>query len=67
MVALALLYRELLRANGAQLNVTWILAASYTANALSVAVPVIGSGMAGRLAYRRFREVAQTPAPPALP
>jgi uncharacterized membrane protein YbhN (UPF0104 family) len=56
MVALALLYRELLRANGARLSVTWILAASYTANALSIAVPVIGSGMAGRLAYRRFRE-----------
>jgi uncharacterized protein (TIRG00374 family) len=56
MVALALLYRDLLRTNGARLNVTWILAASYTANALSIAVPVIGSGMGGRLAYRRFRE-----------
>jgi putative heme transporter len=56
MVALALLYRELLLASGARLSVTWILAASYTANAICVAVPVIGSGMASRQAYQRFRQ-----------
>jgi putative heme transporter len=55
MVALALLYRELLQANRARLALTWILAASYTANAISVTVPVIGSGMASRRAYRQFR------------
>ncbi len=56
MLALALLYRELLLASGARLSVTWILAASYTANAICVAVPVIGSGMASRQAYQRFRD-----------
>jgi uncharacterized membrane protein YbhN (UPF0104 family) len=56
MVALALLYRELLRASGARLSVTWILAASYTANAICIAVPVVGSGMASRQAYQRFRD-----------
>ena len=56
MVALALLYRELLRANGARLGITPILAACYTANVISVVVPVIGSGMASRQAYRHFRE-----------
>ena len=56
MLGLAMLYRDLLRASGAHLSLTWILAASYTANALSIAVPVIGSGMGGRLAFQRFRE-----------
>lgn len=56
MLALALLYRALLEANRAQLTVTWILATSYTANAVSVAVPMIGAGMASRQAYRQFRE-----------
>jgi putative heme transporter len=61
MMALALLYRELLRANGARLALTWILAASYTANAISVSVPVIGSGMASRRAYRQFRDGGADP------
>ncbi len=39
MLAFALLYRDLLRANGARLRLTWILAASLSANAVSVAVP----------------------------
>lgn len=66
MVALALLYRELLRANGARLGVIPILAASYTANAISVAVPVIGSGIASRQAYRQFREGGADPAAASL-
>ncbi len=36
MPALALLYQALLQANQARLTMTWILAASYTANAISV-------------------------------
>jgi putative heme transporter len=66
MVALALLYRELLRANRARLPLTWILAASYTANAISVTVPVIGSGMASRRAYRRFRDGGAEPGAASL-
>jgi putative heme transporter len=61
MVALALLYQALLRANRARLTVTWILAASYTANAISIAVPVIGAGMASRQAYLQFREGGADP------
>jgi putative heme transporter len=54
MMSLALLYRELLRANEARLKLTWIFASCLTANAISVTVPVIGSGMATRRAFRRF-------------
>jgi putative heme transporter len=66
MLALALLYRALLEANRARLTVTWILATSYTANAISVAVPVIGAGMASRQAYRQFREGGADPAAASL-
>lgn len=66
MVALALLYRELLRANGARLGLTPILAASYTANVISVVVPVIGSGMASRQAYRQFRSGGADPGAASL-
>ena len=55
MVGLAFLQRTILRAQGARLGVARILATGYTANALAVAVPVIGEGMAGRHAYLRFR------------
>ncbi len=61
MLALALLYRALLEASRARLTVTWILFTSYTANAISVAVPVIGAGMASRQAYRQFREGGADP------
>jgi putative heme transporter len=66
MVALALLYRVLLQASQARLTVTWILASSYTANAISSAVPVIGPGMASRQAYRQFREGGADPAAASL-
>ncbi len=66
MLALALLYRALLEASRARLTVTWILATSYTANAISVAVPVIGAGMASRQAYRQFREGGADPAAASL-
>jgi putative heme transporter len=66
MLALALLYQALLRANYARLTVTWILAASHIANGISISVPVIGSGMASRLAYRQFREGGADPAAASL-
>ncbi len=56
MLAMALLYQTLLGASQARLTVTWILTSSYIANGISISVPVVGAGMAGRLAYQRFRE-----------
>ena len=66
MLALAQLYRALLQANRARLTVTWILASSYTANAISIAVPLIGPGMASRQAYQQFREGGADPAAASL-
>jgi putative heme transporter len=66
MLALALLYRALLQASQARLTVPWILASSYTANAISIAVPVIGPGMASRQAYLQFREGGADPAAASL-
>jgi putative heme transporter len=66
MLAFAMLYRDLLRANGRRLRLTWILAASLSANAISVAVPVVGSGMAGRQMFRWFREGGADPAAATL-
>lgn len=66
MLAFALLYRDLLLANGRRLRLIWILAASLSANAISVAVPVIGSGMAGRQMFRWFREGGADPAAASL-
>ena len=66
MVAFALLYRDLLRANGSRLTLTWILAGSYTANAICLAIPVIGSGMASRQMYRWFRQGGADPAATSL-
>jgi len=56
MVALALLYRDLLRANETRLGVPWILACCLASNAISLSVPVIGSGIATRRTFRRFRQ-----------
>jgi hypothetical protein len=66
MLAFALLYRDLLRANGRRLQLIWILAARLSANAIFVAVPVIGSGMAGRQMFRWFREEGADPAAASL-
>ncbi|HEY1919686.1 MAG TPA: lysylphosphatidylglycerol synthase transmembrane domain-containing protein [Streptosporangiaceae bacterium] len=66
MLAMALLYRTLLRASSVRLTVTWILTSSYIANGISISVPVIGAGMAGRLAYRRFREAGADAAAASL-
>jgi putative heme transporter len=66
MYGLALLYRALMRASGARVAVTSILAASLTANAISTAVPVIGAGMGSRHAYRQFREAGADPGAASL-
>jgi putative heme transporter len=56
MVFFALLQQRLLTAGGARLTVPWLLSIAYLANAVAVAVPVIGSGMAATYAYRQLRE-----------
>jgi len=66
MLALALLYRALMQASGARVTVTSILAASFTANAISIAVPVIGAGLGSRQAYRQFREAGADPGAASL-
>jgi putative heme transporter len=66
MLALALLYQDLLRASQARLAVIWIFASSYIANVISISVPVIGAGMASRTAYQQFREGGADPAAASL-
>jgi putative heme transporter len=66
MLGLALLYQTLLRANQARLTVTWILTSSYIANSISIAIPIIGAGIAGRLAYAQFREGGADPGAASL-
>jgi uncharacterized membrane protein YbhN (UPF0104 family) len=56
MVGLALLYRDFLRANQFRLRVQWIMACCFTSNAIALSVPVIGSGIASRRTFRRFRQ-----------
>jgi putative heme transporter len=56
MVFFALLQQRLLTAGGARLTIPWLLSTAYLANAVAVAVPVIGSGMAATYAYRQLRE-----------
>jgi putative heme transporter len=56
MVFFALLQHRLLTAGGARLTVGWLLSTAYLANAVAVAVPVIGSGMATTYAYHQLRE-----------
>jgi putative heme transporter len=66
MLGMVLLYRALLTASQARLTLTWITVSSYVANAISVAVPVVGSGMGSRLAYQQFREGGADPAAASL-
>jgi len=56
MVFFALLQQRLLTAGGARLTVSWLLSIAYLANAVAVAVPVIGSGMATTYAYHQLRQ-----------
>jgi uncharacterized protein (TIRG00374 family) len=56
MVFFALLQQQLLKAGGARLTAPWLLSTAYLANAVAVAVPVVGSGMAATYAYHQLRE-----------
>lgn len=56
MVFFALLQQRLLKAGGARLTAPWLLSIAYLANAIAVAVPVIGSGMAATYAYQQLRD-----------
>lgn len=65
MVAFAQLEKHLLRvagAAGSALSLRAVLATAYRANAISVAVPIIGSAMATGYAYREFRRRGAEPA-----
>jgi uncharacterized protein (TIRG00374 family) len=62
MAAFALMQRRLLRAGGAELTIAWLMSTAYAANAIAVAVPVIGSGMATGYAYRQLRRRSADPA-----
>jgi putative heme transporter len=55
MAAFALLQRRLLRPAGARLTLGSLLAIAYTSNAVTLAVPVAGSGMAAAYSQRQFR------------
>jgi putative heme transporter len=55
MVAFSLLQACLLRAAGAHLTLPWLLSTAYTANAIAISIPVIGSGMATAYDYRQLR------------
>jgi putative heme transporter len=55
MAAFALLQRRLLGAAGTRLTFGSLLAIAYTSNAVALAVPVAGSGMAAAYAQRQFR------------
>jgi putative heme transporter len=55
MVFFALLQQRLLTAGGARLTAGWLLSTAYLANAVAVAVPVIGSEMATAYAYHQLR------------
>jgi len=55
MAAFALLQGRLLRAAGTRLTFGSLLAIAYTGNAVALAVPVAGSGLAAAYTQRRFR------------
>jgi uncharacterized membrane protein YbhN (UPF0104 family) len=54
MASFALLQRQMLRAVGTRLTVGTLLGIAYTSNAISVAVPVVGSTMAFAYNERQF-------------
>jgi putative heme transporter len=55
MAAFALLQRGLLRAAGTRLTFGLLLAIAYTSNAVTLAIPVAGSGLAAAYTQRQFR------------
>jgi len=66
MTAFVLSQRRLLRAVGGRLPLSWLLSTAHLANAIALAVPFAGSGMATGFAYRRFRRAGADPAAAAL-
>ena len=60
MVALAELQRGLLRGGGRH-TLRSVLATAYSSNAIAVAVPIVGSGIATAYAYRDFRRAGTAP------
>jgi putative heme transporter len=66
MAAFALLQRRLLRAAGTRLTFGSLLAIAYTSNAVALAVPVAGSGLAAAYTQRQFRARGADAAPAGL-
>ena len=66
MTAFVLLQRRLLRAVGGRLPLSWLLSTAHLANAIALAVPFAGSGMAAGFSYRRFRREGADPAAAAV-
>jgi uncharacterized protein (TIRG00374 family) len=62
MLAFSLLQGCLLRAAGSRLTLTWLMSTAYTANAIAVSVPVVGSGIAAAYDYRQLRAQDVDPA-----
>jgi uncharacterized membrane protein YbhN (UPF0104 family) len=62
MIAFGYLQRSVLQAGGARLSLGSVLAAVYRANAIAMAVPVIGSGIATAQLYRDYRRDGGQPA-----
>jgi putative heme transporter len=60
--AVILLQHRLLKAAGARLLFTALLATEYVSNAIAVGVPIVGSGIAAATALRHFRERGIDPA-----
>ena len=65
-LAMAMLYRLVLVVNGARLPARLLIAMAHTTGAVSIFVPLIGPGLAGRYAYLRLRDAGATPAVASL-
>ena len=62
MAAFALLQRQMLLAAGARLTFGSLMAIAYTSTAISLAVPVVGSGLATAYCHQRYRAGGADPA-----
>jgi putative heme transporter len=63
MMAFARTQRIVLRAAGVRASIPSVAATALVGNAISVSVPLIGPGAGSVFTYRRFRQVADDPAP----
>jgi putative heme transporter len=66
MAAFALLQRRLLCAAGTRLTFGSLLTVAYTSNAVALAVPVVGSGLAAAYTQRQFRARGADAGPASL-